>query len=64
MNAKSVAVAVDGGNTITYNARAGGGTIIMNPNPALVAGIPPADRIKGDCLGGTLAAKYRPSECR
>ena len=63
-NVTSVAVAVDGVITITYTARAGGGTISMNPNPALVAGVPPADRIKWDCLGGTLAAKYRPAECR
>ena len=50
--------------TVTYTARAGGGTIVMQPNPVLVVGTPPTDRIRWECTGGTLAQKYRPSECR
>jgi type IV pilus assembly protein PilA len=50
--------------TITYTARAGGGTIIMTPAPVLVAGVPPANAIQWTCTGGTLAAKYRPANCR
>ena len=63
-NVVSVAVAADGIITITYTAKAGGGTIVMTPAPVLVPGTPPGDRIKWDCAGGTLAAKYRPAECR
>ncbi len=53
--------------TITTTAKAGGGTIIMVPTAngaALVAGTPPTDRISWNCTTGTLAAKYRPAECR
>jgi signal transduction histidine kinase len=42
-------------------------TIIMDPKSnaaALVSGTPPASQITWTCTGGTLAAKYRPSECR
>jgi len=63
-NVSSVAIAADGIITISYTVRAGNGTIVMTPNPVLVAGTVPADRIKWDCLGGSLAAKYRPAECR
>ena len=64
----SVAVAsATGVITITYTAAAGGGTIIMTPTSAgaaLVAGTPPTSSIDWDCTGGTLAAKYRPANCR
>jgi type IV pilus assembly protein PilA len=63
-------VAVDSTNgqiTITYTAAAGNGTIIMEPKAggaALAAGTPPTDAIVWTCTGGTLSAKYRPSNCR
>ena len=63
-NVASIAIAADGVITVTYTAKAGGGTIVMQPNPVLVVGTPPGDRIRWECTGGTLAAKYRPSECR
>lgn len=68
--ANVTSVAVDAGNgeiTITYTASAGGGTIIMTPTSggaALVAGTIPTDAIAWDCTGGSLVAKYRPSNCR
>ena len=63
-------VAVNGSNgqiTITYTASAGNGTIILTPQSggsALTAGSIPTDAITWTCSGGTLAAKYRPSNCR
>jgi type IV pilus assembly protein PilA len=63
-------VAIDGGTgviTATTTTAAGGGTIIFTPDAggALACGTAlPADRMEWDCTGGTLAAKYRPSECR
>ena len=63
-------VAVDAGTgqiTITYTARAGGGTIIMVPqsnSAALAAGTVPPEAIQWTCTGGTLVQKYRPSNCR
>jgi type IV pilus assembly protein PilA len=63
-------VAVNSGSgqiTITYSSIAGNGTIIMTPTAngaAIVAGTPPTDRLLWDCKSGTLAAKYRPSNCR
>ncbi|MCG6118818.1 MAG: pilin [Aquimonas sp.] len=63
-NLASAAVAGDGQITVTTTARAGGGTIIFVPNPALVAGTPPTDRIAWACTAGTLLARYRPAECR
>ena len=53
--------------TITYTAGAGGGTILLNPTSAggalVTAAIPPSS-IDWSCTGGTLAARYRPSQCR
>lgn len=66
-NVGGVAIAADGQITITYTAAAGNGTIILNPTSAgaaLVAGTPPASSIDWSCTGGTLIAKYRPSNCR
>ena len=64
----SVAVAAATGQiTITYTARAGGGTIILIPTSAgaaLAAGTPPTTSIDWDCTTGTLIARYRPSNCR
>lgn len=65
-------VVVNGANgqiTITYTARAGGGTIILDPtvgsaNDPLAVSAVPSDRIKWDCTGGSLDQKYRPAECR
>jgi type IV pilus assembly protein PilA len=71
--ANTTSVAVDGasGNiTVTTTARAGGGAVQFVPAgiPAVVAGsrAPAADRITWSCNGAgtTLAAKYRPAECR
>lgn len=65
---KSVSgIAVDnatGAITITFLANAGGGTIVFTPNPALVVGTPPADRVEWACTGGTQAQEHRPAECR
>ncbi|WJW74932.1 pilin [Thiohalobacter sp. IOR34] len=67
-NVSSVAVdSSDGTITITYTAAAGNGTITLVPTAggaALTAGTPPTDAIAWDCTGGTLADKYRPSNCR
>lgn len=68
--ANVASVAVDSGNgtiTITYTARAGGGTIEMVPQAGgagLTAGTVPTDSITWSCTGGTLAQRYRPAECR
>lgn len=50
--------------TITMSTNGGGGTVEFVPTPALVSGTPPTERIDWICTGGTLAQKYRPSECR
>jgi type IV pilus assembly protein PilA len=64
-NLASVVIdAGDGRITVTTNARAGGGSVIFAPQPALVAGVLPADRIDWTCTGGTLDPKYRPAKCR
>jgi type IV pilus assembly protein PilA len=60
-------VAVDnatGAITVTTTAKAGDGTIIFVPTPAFTANTPITDRMTWACNTGTLAAKYRPSECR
>ena len=60
-------VAVDGATgviTVTTTTRAGGGTIIFTPTPALVPGTPPATNVTWNCTTGTLLPKYRPAECR
>lgn len=56
-----------GAITITYTAAAGGGTITLVPSDsagAIAGGIIPDGSITWDCTGGTLDAKYRPSNCR
>ncbi len=62
--ASAVIGAANGQITVTTTAKAGGGSIIFVPTPALVAGTPPVDRISWACTTGTLAAKYRPGQCR
>jgi len=63
-NTASVAIADGGTITLTTTDRAGGGTVIFAPTPALVEGVPPDTNITWDCTGGTLDEKYRPGECR
>jgi type IV pilus assembly protein PilA len=58
---------INGTITVTYTAAAGGGDMTLVPTAggaALAAGTPPGDAIAWDCTGGTLLAKYRPSNCR
>lgn len=67
-NVSQIAVnPLNGVITITYGRIAGGGTIIMTPTAngtAVVAGRPPGAPLFWDCTGGTVAAKYRPANCR
>lgn len=67
-NVTNVAIAgATGYVTITYTARAGGGTIILRPQAGgadLTSGTVPANSLSWDCTTGTLAAAYRPSSCR
>jgi type IV pilus assembly protein PilA len=63
-NLTSAIINADGTITLTTTAAAGAGTVIFVADPALAAGVPPTDRMNWTCLGGTLAQKYRPSECR
>ena len=70
-NVASVVIAAASGQiTISYTTRvapAATNSIIMIPTSggnALAVSTPPADRISWTCNGGTLLAKYRPSECR
>ena len=66
VNVASVAVTPGTGViTITMTARAKAVVLTLNPNPALVAGTPPAGSIGWLC-NTALAANYKyvPSECR
>lgn len=63
-NVTSVGIGADGQITITYTARAGNGTIILAPSPALVAGTIPANSIDWTCTGGSLDPRFRPASCR
>ena len=67
-NVTSVSIASTTGQiTVTTTSKAGGGSIIFIPTAgaaALAAGTIPTDRIGWSCTTGSLAAKYRPSECR
>lgn len=64
-NVTSVVIAADSGQiTVTFPARAGGGTIVFAPAPALVVGTIPTDRISWTCTGGDLLPRYRPANCR
>lgn len=64
VNTASVGIADGGVITLTTTERAGNGTIIFTPTPALVVGTPPATNVTWSCRTGTLAQKYRPAECR
>ena len=62
-----VSASINGANgeiTITTQAKAGGGTIVFQPSPALVSGTLPSDRIAWTCTAGTILPKYRPAQCR
>lgn len=66
-NVTSVAVAsTTGVITVTYTAKvaSSNNTITFTPSPSLTAGQPPTTNVTWSCTGGTLPAKYRPSECR
>jgi type IV pilus assembly protein PilA len=64
-NVTSVAINdANGTITLTTTARAGGGTVEFVPTPAFVANTTVADRMAWACTTGTLAAKYRPAQCR
>lgn len=57
-NVASIGIAANGVITITYTAAAGGGTLLMTPT------VQANNDVTWACGGGTLAAKYRPPECR
>lgn len=60
-------VTVDGASgiiTVTMATRGGGGTLVFEPSPTLVAGTPPASNIRWSCSGGTMQPSQRPPECR
>lgn len=63
-NVSSVSIAADGIITVNTTTKAGGGSVTFAPSPALSVGVIPNDRISWSCTGGTLTAKYRPSQCR
>ena len=59
-NVDSIAIADDasGSITISYSATAGGGTIILVPT------LDASNGVTWTCNTGSLAAKYRPANCR
>lgn len=67
-NVSSVAVASATGQiTITYNANAGGGTIVLIPTSggnALATSTVPSDAVAWSCSSGSTSSKYRPASCR
>ena len=68
-NVTSLAINTGSGQiTMTYTARAGGGTIIMIPTSAGTAlsggTVPAGGDISWSCNSGTQATKYRPASCR
>ena len=71
-NVASVTVASNNGEiTITYTTKAGGATgantILLHPQSSgvdLAVNTVPGSSIDWSCTGGTLVAKYRPSQCR
>lgn len=65
-NVASLSIGAAGVITVTTTTRAGNGTITLTPTAngsALVSGTPPNGAIAWAC-GGTLDAKYKPSNCR
>jgi type IV pilus assembly protein PilA len=63
-NTASVVIAANGEITLTTTARAGGGTIVFVPTPALVVGTPPTTNVTWVCNTGSLEQRFRPAECR
>lgn len=62
-----VVASATGQITITYNATAGGGTIVLIPTAggnALATSAVPSDAIAWSCSSGSTSAKYRPASCR
>ena len=57
----SVAVGANGAITVTYNTKVhtAATTLVMTPSSSATAG-----SVTWNCTGGTVQAKYRPSECR
>jgi type IV pilus assembly protein PilA len=53
--------AIDGGKTIVMTPTSAGAALA---GTALVSTIPTGGSIEWSCTAGTLAAKYRPGECR
>lgn len=58
-NVQSIAIANDGSAriTVTYRAKAGGGTIVLTPRLS-------GNELIWSCAGGTLRSSFRPAECR
>lgn len=60
----SVVIGTLGVITITYTDAAGGGTILVAPDPVLAVGTPPVGTLNWDCTDGTTLDAHRPSNCR
>ena len=67
-NVAGLALTAIGEVIVTYQAAAGGGTLVMIPSSggvALSAGqVPTGGSINWSCTSGSTSAKYRPSTCR
>jgi type IV pilus assembly protein PilA len=50
--------------SVTFTTRAGGGTLTLEPTPALELGVVAPTVVQWRCGGGTLAPRYRPASCR
>lgn len=57
-NVSSIVIGTNGIITITYKPVAGDGTIILSPS------LNATGDVTWSCTGGTLLAKYRPSNCK
>lgn len=53
--------AIDGGKTLLLTPTSGGAALV---GTATASTVPAGGSIEWDCKGGTLAQKYRPSQCR
>ncbi|MCU0756435.1 MAG: pilin [Xanthomonadales bacterium] len=62
-NVANILVTADGLISVTTTAAAGGGTIVFEPSITDCSTLP-SDRVAWTCTGGTLQARYRPSQCR
>lgn len=63
-NCGAVNIANDGIITVTTTAQAGNFQLTMTPNPALVAGTPPAAAVQWQCSSPAAQHKFAPAECR